>query len=300
MHEGARQDLLGLGSTLDGLVRLLHRRQPPPHCFQKRSSATVLAGPSRHSADFVSAGTPSGRRTHSIGALAVTALVVATAACGSRSGAGPTGAKATTLSFPPPYMSPGARVDASAVEAALASAAAAGPATFRTAFGLAAPSEGYSQTMTQAEGTLDLGTSRGIAVEENLPALSASGKYEKALVGNQAFIRAGEQAGWQKSSGGARAFLGLDVAGDSALVVIEEALPAGPWVVVTSEPLDPPGSIRIEPETPVEAEVSVVIDASGRLISIRRSVAGESRPGRLVHELGLLSFGVAFESALPS
>jgi hypothetical protein len=196
-----------------------------------------------------------------------------------------------------PHATVGATVDKAEIEGALDSAAAAGPASFKVLFSLSA--EGYVQTLSMSEGVIDLATSRGRAMKEDFPGLAFSSKRELMLVGNRVFSRPTNQpAEWEESSGGARAFVGLDVPGGSALDVVRAALPRGAWIVIASASTDPPGSIRIRP---VDADdVVVVIDAAGRLVSVVRSTShGESGEGRDVHELTLMEFGVALELEAP-
>ncbi len=162
---------------------------------------------------------------------------------------------------------------------------------------LAAADHVYFQAIDKKTGTLDLATSRGLAVYEGYPGLPNAFTYDTTLVGNQTFIRLDDAAGWQKASGGARSFVGLDVPGEGALDVIRAALPPGMWEVIESNPEDPPGSIRVQPEG--SDEIVVVIDTAGRLVSITRSVKGDSRSGGVVHELTLLAFGVPFEFVPP-
>jgi hypothetical protein len=224
--------------------------------------------------------------------LAVVAAI--TGACGSPPPGQGSSASASRLAS---GLAPGAQLDAFDVEAALEEAVAAGPATFEQLDALAATDPVYFQAIDKKTGTLDLATSRGLAVYEGYPGLPNAFTYDTALVGNQTFIRLDDAAGWQKASGGARSFVGLDVPGESAVAVIQAALPPGMWEVIESNSDDPPGSIRVKPEA--SDEVVVVIDATGRLVSITRSMKGDSGSGRVVHELTLLAFGVPFDFVPP-
>jgi hypothetical protein len=195
----------------------------------------------------------------------------------------------------------GSSVDAAQVEAALDASASAGPARFRALFSLSAERAGYFQTMSRTDGVVDLAASRGLAAKEDFPGIPLSSKREIALIGNGLFSRSiGPGAQWEKAYGGARAFLGLDVPGDSAIEVLKAALPEGGWAVIESGSTDPPGSIRLRAQAPNPGEVVIVIDAEGRWVSLSRSsVPGESQGGRVVHEMTLTEFGVRLEFEAP-
>jgi hypothetical protein len=187
------------------------------------------------------------------------------------------------------------------VEASLKAAAAAGPARFRTLYSLT-DSAGYFQTMTRSDGVIDLSGSRGLAIKEDFPGTPMSAKRELALVGNRLFSRPAQTDGaWADGYGGARAFLGLDVSGASAMAVVRAALPsAARWVVVASEPSDPAGSVRIRADAADASDIAIVIDAVGRLVSVvRPSKPGDTGGGGDVHELTLTEFGVPLKFDAP-
>ena len=102
-------------------------------------------------------------------------------------------------------------------------------------------------------------------------------------------------------SGGARAFIGLDVPGASALDVVKNALSEGTnWTVLVSDPADAPGSFRAHGNG-ATADVDVVIDASGRLVSVvRRSMPTKPGGGSHTYELTFSEFGVPLEFDAPS
>ena len=200
-----------------------------------------------------------------------------------------------------PRASVGAHLEDGDVSAALEASAAAGPARFRSLFSLKA--DGYFQTMSRTDGVIDLAASRGLAITEDLPGQALATKREVALEGDQVFGRSLDAGrGWENRSGGARSFVDLDAAGASVIAVIETALPdVDRWVVVGSEQGDPPDSTRIRPVGPDVADVTVVIDRAGRLVSIvvtSTSPAGNS--GASVHELTFTEFGVPIDVTTPS
>jgi hypothetical protein len=232
------------------------------------------------------------------GCLAAVALTLALAGCASDRLASETTSPAATPSpTTNPQQSPGTRIDTAVVSAALDATAAAGPATFKVEFGLSA--DGYHQTLTRSDGVIDLATSRGRATIEDFPGLASASKREVILVGNRVFGRPLDQgAPWEPRAGGARAFVGLDVAGSSALEVVRAALPRDGWVVIASAPTDPAGSTRMRPEN--AGGVVIVIDDAGRLVSVVRSTSdGESGNGGDFHELTLTGFGVPLEVETP-
>jgi hypothetical protein len=195
----------------------------------------------------------------------------------------------------------GANLDEADVEASLKAAAAAGPARFRTLYSLT-DSAGYFQTMSRSDGVIDLSGSRGLAIKEDFPGTPMSAKRELALVGNRLFSRPAQTDGaWADGYGGARAFLGLDVSGASAMAVVRAALPAAArWVVVASEPSDPAGSVRIRPDAADASDIAIVIDAAGRLVSVARpSKPSDTGGGGDVHELTLTEFGVPLKFDAP-
>jgi hypothetical protein len=197
----------------------------------------------------------------------------------------------------------GASLDITAVEAALDAAVAAGPARFRTTYGLTAEQAGYAQTMSRSDGIIDLSASRSLAIKEDFPGVALSTKREVALVGNRLFARPLPSGGtWQDRSGGARVFMGLDVAGDDAVGVLRNTLSeATSWTVIASEPGDPPGSTRAWAGRNGTADVDVVIDGSGRLVSVvRQSIPSKPGGGRNRYELTFTEFGVPLEFDAPS
>ena len=200
-----------------------------------------------------------------------------------------------------PSSSVGANPDTTEVQAALAATAAAGTARFRTAVSLSSEQDGYFQTVTRSEGTLDLAASRGVAIKEDYPGLALSTKNESALIGDRLFSRPLEAgAAWEDRSGGARAFMGLDVAGASALAVVRNALSeATSWTVVPSDPADAPGSIRAHADGGT-ADVDVMVDGHGRLVSVvKRSIPSKPGGGGFVYELTFTEFGVPLEFDAP-
>ena len=196
----------------------------------------------------------------------------------------------------------GASLDKTAVAAALDAAVASGPARFQRTFGQTAESAGYDQTLSRSDGIIDLSASRSVAVTEDYPGLALSTKREVALVGNQMFARPLPGGGaWDKRSGGARSFMGLDVAGDDAVSVLKNTLSdATGWTVIATEPGDPPGSIRARAGPDGTADVAVVIDAAGRLVSVvRRSIPGSPGGGTNRYEMTFSEFGVPLQFDAP-
>ena len=197
----------------------------------------------------------------------------------------------------------GASLDKTAVEASLDAAVAAGPARFRTTYGLTAEQAGYAQTMSRSDGIIDLSASRSLAITEDYPGLALSTKREVALVGHRLFARPLPGSGpWEDRSGGARVFMGLDVAGDDAVAVLRNTLSeAAGWTVIASEPGDPAGSIRVRAGQGGAADIDVVIDASGRLVSVvRQSIPSKPGGGRNRYEMTFTEFGVPLEFDAPS
>jgi hypothetical protein len=234
-------------------------------------------------------------------AIAVLALLIGGCTSATPAASAAASSSATRSTPAQALASPGDRLDAPAVDASLEAAAAAGPARFQVSYRLT-DRAGYVQTMSRSDGVIDLSGSRGLATKEDFPGLSLSTTRELALVGNRVFSRpVSADADWEEGYGGARAFVGLDVAGDSAMAVVKAALATkASWVVVASEPSDPSGSIRIRPDTPDASDVAVVIDAAGRLVSVARpSKPTNAGGGQDVHELTFTEFGVPLEFDAP-
>ncbi len=240
-------------------------------------------------------------RAGSLPAIAVLALLLSGCAVINPGGSGLASDPVSAATPTRPSASVGAKLGTAEVDAALDATAAAGAAHFRTAYSLAAEQAGYFQTMTRSDGTLDLAASRAVAIKADYPGQTISTKYEVALVGDRYFSRPQAGATWEDRSGGARAYIGLDVPGDSALAVVKTALSeATSWTVVASDPADASGSIRARADGGT-ADVDVVIDASGRLTSVvRRSIPARPGGGRDVYELTFTEFGVPLEFDAPT
>ena len=196
----------------------------------------------------------------------------------------------------------GAGLSKTTVEAALDATVAAGPARFWKTYGLVAEEAGYAQTLSRSDGVIDLSASRSEAITEDFPGQPVASKREVALAGNQMFARPLPGGGaWEKRSGGARSFMGLDVAGDDAISVLKNTLSeATTWTVIATEPGDPPGSIRARSGGDGTADVAVVIDASGRLVSvIRHSIPGSPGGGSHRYEMTFPEFGVPLQVDAP-
>jgi len=234
-------------------------------------------------------------------AVAVVAFLLSGCTVVNPGGSGLVSDPVSSPSAARPSASVGANVGTAEVQAALAATAAAGAMRFRTAYSLTAEQAGYLQTMTRSEGTMDLVASRGVATKEDYPGTALAQKNQVALAGDRLFSRPlAAGATWEDRSGGARAFIGLDVAGASALDVVKNTLSdATSWTVVASDPADAPGSIRAHANGGT-ADVDVVIDASGRITTVvRRSIPSKPGGGGHVYELTLTEFGVPLEFDAP-
>jgi hypothetical protein len=229
----------------------------------------------------------------SLTAIAVLALLLSGCAVVNPGGSGLASIPVSDATRTRASTSVGAEFGTTEVDAALDATAAAGAAHFRTDYALSAEKAGYFQTMTKSDGTIDLAASRGVAIKEDYPGQATSTTSEVALVGDRLFSRPEAGATWEDRSGGARSFIGLDVPGDSALAVVKTALSgATSWTVVASDPADPRGSIRVQADGGT-ADLNVVIDAAGRLVSVvRRSIPSKPGGGRNVYELTFTEFGV--------
>lgn len=148
---------------------------------------------------------------------------------------------------------------------------------------------------------MDLLASRGVATVEDFPGTTQSSTHEIGLAANQVFSKSvTTSTGWEKRSGGARSFVGLDAPGNSILAVVEGALPyAEMWSVVASDPTDPPGSVRIHAVATDAGAATLVIDGAGRLVSVTTSSSPGSGGGRIVHELTFTEFRIPLGPEVP-
>jgi hypothetical protein len=187
-------------------------------------------------------------------AAVVIGLAVLASACGDR-----------------PAPSAVTRLSSLEVAAALESTIRGGPVAFR-ATSVIMSQVGDLQTVGVVEGVVDLGASRGRAVQTGLPGTPLAFSEQVELDGDHLYLAVND--GWELRYGGAASFLDLGFAPTSdARTVLVATIPKGATFDVANVTDDaasaPPGFFRLGENDAGEAQVNILIDpVSGRLVGI--------------------------------